>query len=145
VLATGVAMNAAPAPAASSAKASDAPVAPDRVSHSAFELSIRGSGEYRSGQAGEVSIVLSAKPPFKMNAEYPYKFKLESTEGLEYPALVVGKEAMKLEKTMGTMTIKVTPQKAGRRQVIGKFLFSVCTDEKCLNERRDLALTLEVR
>ena len=43
------------------------------------------------------------------------------------------------------MTVKLTPQSAGQQRVSGRFYFSVCTEEKCLIERRSLALDIQVR
>ena len=43
--------------------------------------SIKPSGDYKAGQAGEVQIVLDAKAPFHANDKYPYKFKLADVKG----------------------------------------------------------------
>jgi len=133
------------APSASLPSEAGGPVAASRVTESGFELALQPSGEYRVGQGGEALIVLEAKAPFHVNDEYPYKFKLEPVDGVEYPQAVVGKDAMKLEKARATMSVKLIPRAAGLRKIVGRFFFSVCTEQKCLVEKRDLALGVEVR
>ena len=109
-----------------------------------FELALLPHGSYRMGQPGEVQLVLEAKGAYKVNQEYPYKFKLQPTAGLKYPQPVVGKDAVALTKQRATMTIKFVPAAGGVQTVSGRFFFSVCTDEKCLIERRELALPIQV-
>ncbi len=116
-----------------------------RVSEANFDLSVQPTGNYQVGQKGSVKVVLDAKGVYKVNDEYPYKFKLEPNAGLEYAQDVVKKDAVKLEKKRATMTVSLTPKTAGKQRLAGKFYFSICTDEKCLIEKRDLALDIEVK
>ena len=115
------------------------------MSDASFDLSIQPVGTYQVGQKSTAKIVLEAKGVYKVNQEYPYKFKLEPDAGLEFPQDVVKKDAVKLEKKRATMTVALTPKTAGKHRLAGKFHFSICTDEKCLIEKRDLALELEVK
>jgi hypothetical protein len=115
-----------------------------RVTSATFGLSLQPHGSYRVGQQGEVRIVLEGRGSYKVNDEYPYKFKLQPTPGLKYERMVVGKDAVVLSKQRATMTVKFTPTAVGSQTVAGRFFFSVCTDEKCLIERRNLALSIKV-
>jgi len=130
---------------ATDAKAAAAPAGVSRVSEGAFELAIAAPGPYEAGKASEVSIVLDAKEPYHVNDKYPYKFKLKPAENLSYAADVVGKDRAKLEKMRVTLPVAFTPQKAGRHLLSGQFSFSVCTDEKCLIEKRELSLDVDVK
>ena len=38
-----------------------------------------------------------------------------------------------------------TPDGAGKRTVAGQFAFSVCTDETCLMEKRELSVVVDVK
>jgi hypothetical protein len=69
--------------------------------------------------------------------------KLKETPGVKYANLVVGKDAAKVENMKATLPVSFTPE-AGKRQIAGQFLFSVCTDDKCLMEKRELALDVNV-
>jgi hypothetical protein len=122
----------APAPAAAQAKFSDA----------SFDLVLAPKGDYKAGQAGEVEIALVAKAPFHVNDKYPYKFKAKEGSGIKFAAPVTSKEALKLETMKATMTVAFTPEAAGKHELAGQFSFSVCTDDKCLIEKRDLALEI---
>lgn len=115
-----------------------------RFDEANFDLSIKPKGSYKSGQAGSVEIVLDAKKPFHVNDKYPYKLKLAKAEGLKFASQVVKKEAVKLEPQRAVMTVDFTPESTGKRRVAGQFSFSVCTDDKCLIEKRDLALEIQV-
>jgi hypothetical protein len=145
-----------PAPAAASAAAAPAatPAAADpaaaaagpaasKYSEAPFDVVIQPKGAYSAGQAGAAEIVISAKPPFHANDKYPYKFKLVETPGLKFANLVVDKDAVKVEKTRATLSVGFTPESAGKHTVSGKLFFSVCNDDQCLVEKRDLALDID--
>jgi hypothetical protein len=42
-----------------------------------------------------------------------------------------------------TMNVGFTPEAAGKHTISGVLQFSVCTDDKCLIEKRDLALEVQ--
>jgi hypothetical protein len=113
-----------------------------KFSDTGFELSLSPKGDYKAGQVGEAEILLTAKAPFHVNDKYPYKFKAKEGAGVKFSAPVTSKEAVKLEAMKATMTVGFTPESAGKHVLAGVFSFSVCTDDKCLIEKRDLALEI---
>lgn len=117
----------------------------NKVAEANFDLVIQPKGEYAAGQAAQAEIVLDAKGPFKVNDKYPYKFKLKEGAGLTYPSTVVGKDQVKLEHKRATMPVAFTADKPGKHTLAGQFSFSICTDDKCLIEKRDLALAVHVK
>lgn len=129
------AVPAAAAPAAAASKYSEAP----------FDVEIQPKGAYTTGQPGTAEIVVTAKPPFHANDKYPYKFKLNETPGVKFANLVVDKDSVKVEKTRATVSVPLTPEKAGKHTVSGKLFFSVCNDDQCLVEKRDLALEIDAK
>lgn len=143
----------AAAPAASSA-APTTPAAADsagsatgssRYDEAKFALVAQPAGPYAAGKEGAIDIVLDAKPPFHANQQYPYKFKSKEAPGVKFAQAVVGKDAAKLEAQRVTMHVPFTPDGAGQRTVSGQFAFSVCTEETCLMEKRDLTLVVDVK
>jgi hypothetical protein len=135
---------AAPAPAADPA-APPAAAAASKYSEAPFDVVIQPKGAYASGQNGAAEIVVTAKPPFHANDKYPYKFKLNEAAGLKFANLVVDKDAVKVEKTTATLAVPFTPERAGKHTVSGKLFFSVCNDDQCLVEKRDLALEIDAK
>jgi hypothetical protein len=135
-----------PAPAGS-AVAAPAPAADavSKYSEANFDLTLAAKGAYASGQAGEAEIVLSAKAPFHVNQNYPYKFKLKEAPGLKFANLVVSKDSVKLEPARATLPVLFTPESAGKHTVAGQLSFSVCTDDKCMIEKRELALEIDAK
>jgi hypothetical protein len=134
--------NSAPAAAAAAAEPAAAGVA--KVSDPSFDVSLEApKAPLKAGQAGSVEVLLVAKAPFHVNDKYPIKMKLKETPGVKYANLVVGKDAAKVENMKATLPVSFTPE-AGKRQIAGQFLFSVCTDDKCLMEKRELALDVNV-
>jgi len=114
-------------------------------SESNFDLSIKPSGDYKAGQAGEVQIVLDAKAPFHANDKYPYKFKLADAAGVEFPDKIVTKDKAKLEHMKVVLPVAFTPKGAGKKKIDGVFHFSICTEDKCLIEKRGLTLAVDVK
>jgi hypothetical protein len=139
--ATGVAQAAGPAPAAASAIAA----ATDSASDSSFEVRLVSAGEAKVGQTARAEVKLTAKPPFHVNQEYPLKFKVEPSEGLTYPRAVIGKDQAKVEQMVATVPVEYVAQSAGKKRVQGMFSFSVCTAERCVLEKRPLALAIEAQ
>jgi hypothetical protein len=130
---------AAPAPSAA------APAGTPKVSDAGFDLSLEPpKAALKAGQAGVVEVVLVAKAPFHVNDKYPIKLKLKESSGLKFDSLTIGKDAVKLEPMRAVMPVSFTPESAGKHTVAGQLAFSVCTEDKCLMEKRDLALELNV-
>ncbi|MEO6603797.1 MAG: hypothetical protein ABIQ16_28195 [Polyangiaceae bacterium] len=129
----------APAPAEAAPKTPAA----SKYSEAGFDLVLQPKGAYASGQPGEAEIVLNAKAPFHVNDKYPYKFKIKEAPGLKFANLVVAKDAVKLEHAKATVPVAFTPESAGKHTVAGQLSFSVCTDDKCMIEKRDLALEID--
>jgi pyruvate/2-oxoglutarate dehydrogenase complex dihydrolipoamide acyltransferase (E2) component len=130
-----------PAPADSAAPAT---AAASKYSEAGFDLVLQPKGDYASGKAGEADVVLSAKPPYHVNDKYPYKFKLKEAPGLSFANMVVTKELVKFEPARATVPVAFTPS-AGKHTLSGQLSFSVCTDDKCMIEKRDLALEIEAK
>lgn len=129
---------------AAPAESAEALAGTSKVTESNFDLSIQAKGDYKAGQPGTVEIVLNAKEPFHVNDKYPYKFKVKEGAGLKYPAAVI-KDGVKLEKMRVLLTVPFTPESGGKKEIAGRFDFSVCTPERCLIEKRELALPIDVK
>jgi hypothetical protein len=133
------------APGADAPAAAAAPAGASRYDEGKFVLTLEPAGEVAAGKEGVVNVVLVATPPFHTNKEYPYKFKAKEGDGVKFSKPVVGKDAAKLETQRLTMPVTFSADKAGKAIVAGQFAFSVCTDETCLIEKRDLSLAVDVK
>jgi hypothetical protein len=88
-------------------------------------------------------VVLTAKPPYHCNAEYPHKFKLTAAPaGLSYSEETV--RGMKVTPERSVMAIPVKADAPGKPTISGTLSFSVCTAERWMVEMRDVSLALEV-
>lgn len=125
------------------ARSNDPAPAP-KFSEANFDLEIRPVGTYEAGKAGAVEVVLASKGVFKCNDKYPYKLQLDETAGVKYPNLVLKKDAAAVEKEKVVMEVPFTPETKGAKKISGRFSFSVCTEDKCLIEKRKLALDVTV-
>ncbi len=113
------------------------------VSDTAFSTWLQGSSPMPSGPA-QLEAVLVAKPPYHVNAEYPHKFTFsDPPPGLEYPEKTV--RGMQITPERGALRLPVVAKSAGPSTVSGTLSFSVCTDERCLVEKRDLQVALDVK
>jgi hypothetical protein len=136
---------AAPSPATPAQPAPATGAAASRVSESQFDVALTPSGAYQAGKEGTVAVVLDAKAPFHVNDQYPIKFKVKEGPGVKYSAAVIGKDKAKVEHMKATMPVTFVPESAGQHTVSGQLSFSVCTDENCLMEKRDLSLVVDVK
>lgn len=113
------------------------------VSEEAFSTWLQLAAPAKAGAPVQLEAVLIAKPPYHCNPEYPHKFKLSAAPaGLAYPEETV--RGMKVTPERSVLAIPVNAQSAGKPTVSGTLSFSVCTAERCMVEKRDLSLALDV-
>lgn len=133
-----------PAPSASVAQGSTPSTPAAEFHEDTFDLGIRPVGSYSSGKPGVAEIVLTPKSEYHTNDKYPYKFKTAASPGVAFRVPVFTKDDVTLEEKRATMKVDFTPDSAGEKTVVGQFAFSLCSAERCLVEKRDLALKLSV-
>lgn len=138
--ATAQADTAVPAAPASAAE----PAAAAEFSEAEFHLVLRPVGEYKAATPARVEVLLEAKAPYKINDKYPFKLELEPTPGVKLESRSVGKDKVTITGKQAVMAVALTPEAAGSKRIAGRFKFSVCNDERCLLEKRDLELTITV-
>lgn len=114
-------------------------------SEESFELTLSPKGSYAVDQPAQAQVVLVARGAFKCNDQYPYKLKLDPSEGLQFPKQLITKDAVELQHKSAVMTVDFTPKRAGPATLSGLYSFSVCTDDKCLIEKRKLSLAIDVK
>jgi hypothetical protein len=113
------------------------------VSEDAFSAWLQTASPAKAGGPVQLEAVLVAKPPYHCNPEYPHKFKLNpAPAGLAYPEETV--RGMKVTPERSTLAIPVNAQSAGKPTISGTLSFSVCTEERCMVEKRDLSVALDV-
>ncbi len=113
-----------------------------RYEEEAFTLELSGPDSAVAGEAIELQIVLSAQGGYKVNEEYPIKFEFSEAKGVSPSQTVVTKDQATIEKKRAKLPAQVKLGDPGAHDVAGRLSFSVCTDERCLIEKRDLKLTI---
>jgi hypothetical protein len=111
----------------------------------AFVLTLEAPEAVAVGKPAEAKVILEAKDPYKVNQEYPIKLTLRESSGLTFPSATVGKESVTLESKKAVLKVALTPKAAGKHELAGRLSFSVCTEERCLIEKRELAVPVVVR
>jgi hypothetical protein len=129
--------------AASAAPAETKPPAAE-LHEDTFDLVIRPAGPYASGQPGAAEVQVTAKGGYHCNDKYPYKFKVTEAPGVHFAAPVFDKSALTLETSKATMKLEFTPDSKGEKTIAGVFSFSLCSAERCLVEKRDVATKIAV-
>jgi hypothetical protein len=127
----------APAPAPETIAAAPSPSLSPSLEESNFRIEFSAPESAKVGEAFAVHLKLSALSGYKVNQDYPIKLVLEG-ENLTFDPPVLRKEQLKLETKSAELTGKVTPKSAGSLAIVGKLSFSVCTEERCLIEKRDV-------
>jgi len=122
------------------------PVESPKQTGQAFSVWLQSSGRYTAGQQGIVEAVVVPKGEFHCNQEYPYKFVASAgSSGVTYPKPTLRAEGVSVSPTRAVMRIPFVPQNAGEAKVGGTFHFSVCTDQQCVVEKRDVSVTVKVQ
>lgn len=108
-----------------------------------FQLKIEPKGSYKSGQSGQVQIVLTANAPFHCNDKYPYKFKLDAPGSVvSYPAGVA--RGMSVRGTRGSLAVPFSGKQAGSATISGTLYMSVCSSDQCMMDKRRLAVVVQI-
>jgi hypothetical protein len=115
-----------------------------RFDEASFRLEMSKVGTYEKSAAGKVEVQLEAKAPYHVNEKYPIKLKLEPTDGVKFDAETLGRDQVAQRGGQAVMTVGFTPETAGSKRIAGKLKFSVCSQERCLMETRELALVVNV-
>lgn len=132
-------------PTAAPAETAAPTVMSPKLAEQTFNLWMQSAGKYKVGQPGSVEVVLVAKGDYKCNDKYPFKFKLGAPPaGISYPQAVIPAGGMSIGKSRSSMRVPFTPSAVGDARISGKFSFSVCSDEKCVVESRELAVNVKV-
>jgi hypothetical protein len=101
-----------------------------------------------------VSIKLVATGDYHINDAYPYKFKADETDGVEFlGADGTGRNVFstftgnwsKSDERTGAMTIAFKPSNPGTKALGGIFKLSVCSAENCQLESQEVKTTVTVR
>jgi hypothetical protein len=108
-----------------------------------FTAWLEGEVPLTAGQPATLRVVLQAKPPYHCNAEYPHKFTLAPAAGVTYPAPIA--KGMQVTPAEGVLAVPIVAGPAGQATIKGNLAFSVCTEERCLVEKRELALDVDIR
>jgi hypothetical protein len=116
--------------------ASSVPLA-KTVEDASFRIDFEAPTAVKVGEAFPVVVKLSALSGYKVNQEYPIKFALEGANFSFNPA-VLKKEQLTLAAKTAELKGQVTATAAGEHALQGKLSFSVCTEERCLIEKREL-------
>lgn len=107
----------------------------------AFRVDVAPPASCARGAACEARLVLTAVEPYKVNAEYPFKFVADAAPGIT----VDGPGAFAHgDGRTGTLTIRFRADAAGTARVTGTFKLSVCTDEICKIEAPKVAFDVPV-
>ena len=117
-----------------------------RVEGVAYTAALVAAGPYTKDQEQTAEILLEAKPGYHVNQEFPLQFKPVSdpAAGVTY-AKSVGREGSTIQEAKATVKVPFTPTRTGTVKLAGTFSFSVCSNETCLREKKDLEVTTNVR
>jgi hypothetical protein len=111
-----------------------------------FSAELKGAASYEVGKEGVVEVVLLAKGEYKINPQFPIRFKMaDPPDGVSYPKPVLKREDGSFADKQGSFKVPFVASKAGTVRVAGTLSLSVCTDKKCLMEKVSLDLDVTVR
>jgi hypothetical protein len=117
-------------------------VAKTQFDEPAFSLSIASKAPVDKGQSGELLVVLTAKAPYHVNQEYPHRLKVTATRGLTTPHATIQRDPAKVTSPRLELVVPVTLGQDGPFGLDGEMSFSLCTEEKCLMEKRQLTVAV---
>jgi hypothetical protein len=118
---------AAPAPAAA---AKPAPAPKPAAEAKTYTVRIN-TAEVAAGKPATTVIEISPGPGFKMNLEFPTKFRLEPKDGISAAKPALTKDDAELNEEVLRFPVGFTAAAAGKHALKGVADFSVCNDTTC--------------
>lgn len=101
-----------------------------------YVATLTSAAKYKVGEKGSFTITLRPKAGYKVNGEFPVRFKTNAPpEGLAYTKAVLKREDGKFSDSEGTFTVEFVGARAGTYTVGGTLSLSVCNDKNCLMEK----------
>lgn len=117
-----------------------------KVDGEQYTVEIKGRGEYKANEEGTVEVTLVPKGAYKINAQFPVKFKVsEGTEGVTYSKPLLKREDGSFDEKKGSFKVPFVASKAGKAKIGGVLSFSVCSDANCVMDKKELEVAVDVK
>lgn len=101
-----------------------------------YVATLTSAAKYKAGEKGSFTITLRPKAGYKVNGEFPVRFKTSAApEGLTYTKTVLKREDGSFSDAEGTFNVEFMAGRAGTYPVGGTLSLSVCNDKNCLMEK----------
>lgn len=111
-----------------------------------FAVELKADGPYRAGQEGTFVVTLTSKAGYKVNPQFPTRWKAEPADDtVKYPKPVLKKEDGVFTEGVGTFTVPFVPSKTGSVTLKGTLSLSVCSEKTCVMEKVTLDRAVDVR
>jgi hypothetical protein len=141
---------AAPAKGSAAETAPDtrpAPPAGPRIDTDHYTVEMKLLGDCASTKECSAEITLSTKGDYKVNDQYPHKFKAADPppEGVTFPKPLLRKEDGSFEKKRGSFKLPFVVARAGKAKIGGVLSLSVCSEQSCLMEKQPVEIDIDVK
>ncbi len=120
-----------------------------KVETDAFIAQILPPASLEVGKEGYFEITVKPKDGYKINLQYPFKFKLADPppENVAFTktVLVRSDREVTLAEKGAVMKFPVTAKTASKVTITGKLSLSVCSDANCVMDKVDLEASIDAR
>jgi hypothetical protein len=112
-----------------------------------YTVKITAPATCKSGSECKAEISVKTKGEYHINDKYPIKFKAPDTapDGVSFMKAILKKEDGSFKEKEGSMSVGFTASKAGKVSIGGTLSIGFCADDKCLMEKLDLAVDVDVK
>lgn len=127
--------------------AAGAPSGGGTLGDASYSLAVNAPASLAQGEEGVVQVVVTPKPGWKMNKEFPTKLVVTAPEGVTLtskPSQVPG-DALTFDDHNATFAIKFQAASPGDQHFTASFKFAVCTDATCDPKKQELAWAVNVK
>lgn len=118
-----------------------------RVDAETYSVQIVAPLAFEVGKQAAFEIVIKPKDKFKVNMQYPFKFKLAEPppDKITFEKTTLVRADGQFSEKMGVMKLLATPTAAGSYKIVGKLALSVCSDANCVMDKVELEITVDAR
>jgi len=112
-----------------------------------YTIKMTAPASCKSASECKAEISIKAKGDFHINDKYPIKFKAPDTapDGVSFTKSTLKKEDGTFKEKEGSLSVGFTSSKAQKVSIGGTLSIGFCADDKCLMEKVELAVDVDVK
>ncbi len=116
----------------------------ESVRSDSYEIAVSTTRPATVDQPAEISVVLVAVGPYKVNQEFPISLRVTGPGDVDLPSAKLQKADADVSEKRAEFRVTVTPRATGDKGLTFALRFAVCTAKRCAPAKETITFRLRV-